>query len=219
MLGILCGLEAEAKIARKVPGAGVACAAAVPQKARELARGLISRGADRLMSFGVAGALDVNLPVGALVVGRKVMTHTGSWMCDPAWMEELLRLLPMAQHGDVWGSETLVPTAAEKIALNRDSGCAIVDMESQCAAEAADEAGLPLAVVRVVCDIANHNVPPLVMLAINPDGSTNYLSVIASLAKAPSQTLDLLNVGRSMAKALKVLEGAGRSLSSDRRTA
>jgi hypothetical protein len=133
-------------------------------------------------------------------------------MCDPAWMEELLRRLPQAQHGDVWGSETLVPTAAEKIALNKDSGCTIVDMESQCAAEATNEAGLPLAVVRVVCDIANHNVPPLVMLAINPDGSTNYLNVIASLAKAPSQTLDLLNVGRSMARALKVLDETARCL-------
>jgi hopanoid-associated phosphorylase len=214
MLGILSGLESEAKIARKIPGAHVACAAAVPQKARALARGLIKQGANRLMSFGVCGALDTGLPVGALVIGRKVMTHSNTWMCDPAWMEELLRRLPHAQHGDVWGSETLVPTAVEKIALNRDSGCTIVDMESQCAAEATNEAGLPLAVVRVVCDIANHNVPPLVMSAINPDGSTNYLNVIASLAKAPSQTLDLLNVGRSMARALKVLDEAARCLAS-----
>lgn len=206
MLGILCGLHAEAKIADKISGAHVVCAAAVPQKARTLARGLIEKGATRLMSFGLAGALDPALPVGSLVIGRKVVAPGGNWMCDPAWAEDLLRATPAAQHGDVWGSEVLVPTAVEKSALHKNTGCAIVDMESQCAAEVANEVGVPLAVVRVVCDEANHNVPMLVMDAINPDGSTNYARVLAGLFKAPLQTFDLITVGRSMNRAFHVLD-------------
>ena len=124
------------------------------------------------MSFGVAGALDVALPVGALVVGLKVTSLKGTWDCDVSWGEDLARRIPNALRGHVWGSEFLVPTAAEKIGLHKATGCTIVDMESQCAAEVAAEAKIPLAVIRVVCDVANHNVPPLVMSAINPDGST-----------------------------------------------
>lgn len=213
MLGILCGLSAEEKIARTITGAHISCAAAVPQKARALARGLVEAGATRLMSFGVAGALDIGLSVGALAVGRKVIAKNGAWNCDAVWTDHLLKALPEAHCCDVWGSEILVPTAAEKICLHQSTGCAVVDMESQCAAEVAAAANLPLAVVRVVCDEANHNVPSLVMAAINPDGSTNYFSVIGSLFKDPSQTLDLIKVGRSMAKALKVLELAAKSLS------
>jgi hopanoid-associated phosphorylase len=205
MLGILCGLQAEADIASKMPQAKVACSAAVPAKARTLARELIANGVTRLMSFGVAGALDTKLPVGSIIIGRKVVSTSGNWACDPAWAESLLRALPMAQAGNVWGSEVLVPTATEKIGLHETTGCAIVDMESQCAAEAANEAGISLAVVRVVCDEATHNVPMLVMQAINPDGSTNYAKVISGLLCAPLQTFDLINVGRNMATALRVL--------------
>jgi hopanoid-associated phosphorylase len=212
MLGILCGLHSEARIARRIDGAEVACAAAVPLKARSLARGLAERGATRLMSFGLAGALDPALPVGALIVGSRVISGEGSWACDSGWGDALLQRLPEARRGAVWGSETLVPTAAEKIALHKKSGCAIVDMESQCAAEAAAGAGLPLAVLRVVCDEAGHNVPMLVMDAINDDGSTNPLRVIAGLLKAPRQTFDLIHVGRSMARALRALDRAAGSL-------
>lgn len=212
VLGILCGLDSEAKIAGKISGAKIACAAAVPQKARSLARGLVEQGATRLMSFGVCGALDVNLPVGALVIGNKVMSKESQWLCDAAWADDVMKRLSNAQRGDVWGSEFLVPTASEKIGLHQTTGCTIVDMESQCAAEIAASANLPLAVVRVVCDEASHNVPSLVMKAINPDGSTNYLTVMTSLMKAPMQTFDLIKVGRSMARAMRVLNQTASKL-------
>ena len=69
MLGILSGLEAEAKIARKYQGTLVTCSAAVPEKRAIWRADWSSESASRLMDFGVCGALDVNLPVGALVVG------------------------------------------------------------------------------------------------------------------------------------------------------
>jgi hopanoid-associated phosphorylase len=213
VLGILCGLHDEAKIAKTIAGAKVACAAAVPQKARALAEDLVKQGATSLMSFGVAGALDSSLPVGALVVGTHVLSKDGRWSCDAALGNVLAKQLPQALRGDVWGSETLVPTGAEKIGLNKMSGCIIVDMESQCAAEVAAKANLPLAVVRVVCDTANHNVPPLVMAAINPDGSTNYKNVLRGILREPFQLIDLIKVGRSMALAMKVLAQAGSQIS------
>ena len=110
----------------------------------------------------------------------------------------------MVMSGD---RKPLVPTTVEKIGLNKNSGCADRGY------------GKPMRRrSRGCCRIAiwpwcawsatppNHNVPPLVMSAINPDSSTNYLNVVASLLKDPTQTLDLLNVGRSMAKHW----GAGR---------
>ena len=212
MLGILCGLLSEAKIAYGIPDTQVACAGAVPWKARALAKQLVEAGATRIMSFGLAGALDPSLPVGSLVVGKKVVTDKGKWDCDAVWADKLLKALPAAHCCDVWGSEVLVATAAEKIGLYQTNDCSAVDMESQCAAEIAAEAKLPLAVVRVVCDRADHNVPMLVMSAINADGSTNYAKVVSGLLRHPLQTIDLINVGRSMAKAMRVLQDTAEKI-------
>lgn len=205
MLGILCGLESEAVLARQITGASVVCAAAQPAKARRLARELVAGGATRLMSFGIAGGLEPGLPIGSMIIGTHVESLNGKWSCASEWINDLIRKLPEAHSGGVWGSEFLVPSAQDKRALYEKSRCLIVDMESQCAAEIAAEAHLPLAVVRVVCDSSDMDVPPLVMDAIAEDGSIDTRRAILSLIRHPAQISRLIHVGKGTAKALKVL--------------
>ena len=207
MLGILCGLETEAVIARRVKGAIVACAAARPGVARDLARGLVKQGATRLMSFGISGGLDVALPLGALVIGTKVVSEKGEWACDAAWGDALAKKLPHAVRGAEWGSETLVGKATEKQAIAKKYGCINVDMESQCMAEIAAETNLPIMVVRAVCDTANMDVPELVMHMIGEDGSLDYMKAVRHVLCHPSQIPDLIHVGLGTGKALKALRG------------
>lgn len=208
MLGILCGLESEAKIARHIKGARVACAAARPGKARALARELIDQGATRLVSFGVAGGLASEHLVGTLVIGAHVKSAKGSWNCDSSWNNTLLQYLPHARHGGVWGSETLVPTANDKRALYEQSGCVIVDMESQCAAEVASEARIPFTVLRTICDTSDMNVPPVVMAAIKEDGSIDVWRALGHLARRPQQIPDIIHVMRGINRALNVLKAS-----------
>jgi hopanoid-associated phosphorylase len=205
MLGILCGLGSEKVIASKIEGAIVACAAARPHKARELALELVAAGATRLMSFGIAGSLDSLAHLGDVFIGTRVASAKGQWMCDEAWGLELASKIPHAKRGGVYGSETLVPTVGEKDALYQGTGCAIVDMESQCAAEIAAGAKLPFIVVRAVCDDCNMNVPPFVMAAIAEDGSINVLRALGHLALHPKHTPDLFGVMRGTGKALSAL--------------
>jgi hopanoid-associated phosphorylase len=206
MLGILCGLESEAKIARRIPNALVACAAARPGKARLLARELVESGAARLVSFGVAGGLKLDLPIGAMLIGTHVIAETGVWECDASWAESLAKKLPLAQRGGFWGSETLVPTAEDKRALFERSGCLAVDMESQCAAEIAAEAKIPLVVMRTICDTANMNVPPVVMAAIGEDGRINAFRAMRHLAGRPRELPGLIHVMRGINAALGALQ-------------
>ena len=208
MLGILCGLESEAAIARRIPEALVACAAARPGKARALARDLVDKGATRLMSFGVAGGLKPGLSIGALVVGTHVVSANGLWNCDAAWAELLTQKLPQAQRGGVWGSEILVPTAEDKQALYQKSGGLIVDMESQCVAEAATAAKIPFAVLRAVCDTAEMAVPPVVMAAIGEDGRIRVGRTLTHLASRPRELWDLIHVTRGIHRALGTLRAS-----------
>ncbi len=212
MLGILCGLRSEKAIAGKVKGAIVACAAARPHKARELTRELVAMGATKLMSFGISGSLDSSVNLGDIFIGTRVASAKGQWVCDEAWGRELAKKIPHAKLGGVYGSEVLVPTIEEKDALYHSTGCAIVDMESQCVAEVATEAKLPFSVVRAVCDDSVMNVPPFVMAAIAEDGSTNALKAIAHLLLHPAQTSDLFNVMGGTLKALRALSGIKNAL-------
>jgi adenosylhomocysteine nucleosidase len=205
MLGILCGLEDEAKIARKIGGAIVACAAARPGKARELAKGLVARGATRLMSFGIAGSLESSVLLGDVFVGTRIASARGQWMCDEVWGRALGDKIPHAKRGGVYGSETLVAKVEEKDALYRSTGCAIVDMESQCLAEVAEASNLPVIVVRAVCDDSAMNVPPFVMAAIAEDGSISVMKALGHLARHPSHTRDLMRVIHGTGKALAAL--------------
>jgi hopanoid-associated phosphorylase len=206
MLGILCGLESEAKIARQIGGALVACAAARPGKARELARGLVAQGATKLMSFGIAGALDSSAHLGDVFIGTRVSSKSGDWLCDEKWGNALMAKIPQAQRGGVFGSEYLVATVADKGGLYRDSGCVIVDMESQCAAEVAAAYNIPLSVVRAICDDASMNVPPLVMATIAEDGSINVTRGLSHLAKHPTDIIDLFHMLKGTNKALNALK-------------
>ena len=216
MLGILCGLESEAVIARTIAGAAVACAAARPQKARWLTRELVKNGATHLMSFGIAGGLEPGLPIGALVIGTQIMSTDGSWMCDDAWVTRLSRQLPEAHCGAVWGSETLIPTAQDKLTLYKKSRCMIVDMESQCAAQIAAEAKLPLVVIRAVCDGSDMDVPPVVMVAIAEDGTINILRAIMQILRHPGQIPDLAHVVRGTSRAHAALKRCAPLLTIDR---
>jgi adenosylhomocysteine nucleosidase len=212
MLGILCGLESEAAIARKVSGALVACAAARPHKARELALELVAKGATRLMSFGIAGSMESSVHLGDVFVGTRVASPNGQWDCDEAWGRELANKIPHAKRGGVYGSEVLVAEVAEKERLFHATGCAIVDMESQCAAEVAALAKIPLMVVRAVCDDSVMNVPPFVMAAIAEDGSINVMRALSHLARHPLQAPDLFHVMRGTGKALAALKAVRPSI-------
>lgn len=212
MLGILCGLRSEKKIASRVTGAIVACAAARPHKARDLARELVAMGATRLMSLGIAGSLDSSVNLGDVFIGTRVASVSGQWTCDETWGRELAMKIPHAKRGGVYGSELLVSTIAAKDTLFHNTGCSIVDMESQCAAEVAAEAGLPFMVLRTVCDDSVMNVPAFVMASIREDGSINVLKAFGYLALHPNQTSDLLHVVRGTNKALKALKGIRKAL-------
>jgi adenosylhomocysteine nucleosidase len=205
MLGILCGLESEAKIARQIEGAIIACAAARPRKARELARELVTKGATKLMSFGIAGSLDSSVHLGDIFIGTRVVSQRGRWACDEVWGHELVSKISYAKRGSVYGSEVLVPHSSQKEELFHATGCAIVDMESQCAAEVAAEAKIPLMVVRAVCDDAAMNVPPFVMAAIKEDGSIDVSRALLHLARHPLQAGDLIKVLHGTGKALAAL--------------
>lgn len=206
MLGILCGFAAEKKIAHKLSPL-VAMSGAHEAGARAAAQRLIDAGATSLLSFGVAGGLARGLNARSVIIGTAVIDRDGKkFTCATDIVERFANAAPHAHKGNVFGSDTIIDTAAEKERLARDFGALIVDMESHILAQAATAHNLPFGVLRGVSDDADAPLPPAVLHGINPDGSENIPGVLLSLAKDMRQLPSLLHFARNTGTALNALD-------------
>ena len=163
-LGIVVGLEAEAKIARRlskiveVGGGDAAGAAAACQR-------LIARGIRSLISFGLAGGLNPALRPGTLVVPDVVLSKDGHWPTHPplaAWLGPV--------GGALYSGGSVLVTVDEKKALFARTGALAVDLESAAVAETAARHVLPFAVLRAICDPATRPLPRAALVALDPNG-------------------------------------------------
>ena len=86
---------------------------------------------------------------------------------------------------------------------------ASVDMESGIAARfAADRA--PFAILRIVSDPADRDLPPLVMKAVRSDGSVDLGAVALGVITSPAQAPGLIAAARDSAVAFAALRRCRR---------
>lgn len=164
-----------------------------------------AEGCGAVLSIGLGGALDPQLGVGDVIVASEVVGE-GRWPTDEAWADRLAEALPLARRGVVRGSDAMILKAADKAGLHARTGAALADMESHVAARFAAERGLPLAVVRVVSDVAESDLPRAVSAGLKSDGGMNLMGVLAALASDPRQLPALMRTGRDAETAFRVLQ-------------
>lgn len=208
MIGILCGLKSEARIADKIPGVLVGCSAARPDRARALVDHMLDHGVSRLISFGLAGATGPDIAAGDLLLGATVMSAQGAWEADADWNQSVIQHSSGFMCVPVWGSERIATSIEEKEAIYRRAGCLIVDMESHIVAQAATQARIPFNIVRAVTDTATMTLPPAARVPLLEDGGVNMRAIFSSLINQPSQLIDLIHLGHNTSLALRALKHA-----------
>lgn len=218
-VGVVCGLRSEAAVLRAamraVPGARrrirVAVCGMRPEAAERAARIHAEAGAVSLLSFGLAGALDPELRVGDVVWTGRVLAEDDAWPAVP----------PVPEPSAAWhcvvvfGSDRLVGASEDRRALRTATGARAVDMESHRVARAAEEAGLPFAVLRAISDTDDQRLPPFLTRAVSSRGRARLLPVLAGLAREPAACGDLLALRRGTRRALAALRGAAVTLLRD----
>ena len=199
---VVTGLLAEAEIAAG-PGVVTLAGGGAADLGRRIEGAIAAHRPFALLSFGVAGGLHASLAVGDVVAGAEVKGEGWSAPCDPAW---LAALAPACRARPA--VVTALPVPAASVEMKRTLaalGAATVDMESHAVALAAREAGLPLAVLRVVSDTADQAIPPAALAGLREDGTTDALAVVTALAQGPRQLPALIRTAREFGRAMRRL--------------
>ena len=204
---LLAGFAAEARIARR-SGWPVAAGAGTTDGAALAVRRLIDAGATGLVSFGLAGGLDRTLRAGTVIIADAVMVHSLVWRTDPMLTG---RLGGSTGHVGL-GVDRVIASGAEKIRLGLETGAAFTDMESGAIAVAADAAGLPFAVLRVICDAASSDLPPAALVALDARGRISPFRILGSISRHPGQIGALLDLARDASLANRALKAAAERL-------
>jgi adenosylhomocysteine nucleosidase len=224
-LGIVTGLGFEADIARAAIGAAassgsdtvtVACHGPGQARAHSAAGSLLDVGATALLSFGVAGGCNPELPSGTVVLSTGVRDIADGGQgellyTNREWQRRIkFRLLGTVLVEEAMIASAAVPVtgAADKRLLHADLNAAAVDMESAAIAHAAIEAGVPFMALRAILDTADTTLPPAALAGLGPDGDPQVSAVIRALCRRPQDLAALIRLGFANAKARRALERA-----------
>jgi len=199
-IGVVVGLRAEARIARRL-GWPVAVGGGTPAGADRAARALITNGARALVSFGLAGGLSSALRPGDVLVPEAVLVEGAHLSCDATLAA---RLGGMTPHRLLAGT-AIAATAADKDHLWRMTGAHAIDLESGAVALVATAEKLPFAALRAICDPAERNLPPAARLALDHAGVIGVWRVLLSALRQRGQISGLFMLAADAAAARKAL--------------
>jgi adenosylhomocysteine nucleosidase len=182
-------------------GLTFACAMTVEERiARRLGRtalvGLaVANGAPegRLVSFGIAGALRGDLPVGTVIDATRVVDEGGAvlWEGEPLGVSH-------ARPGTILGASRIVDDPDERARLRERTGADAVDMESATLARTGRLAGC----VRAISDTPTSRLAGLAE-GVKPTGEPDALGLVRGFLRAP---VDTARAARNARRALKSLE-------------
>jgi nucleoside phosphorylase len=183
-------------------GLTFACAMTVEERiARRLGRtALVGLGASRgvpegrLVSFGIAGALAPDLPIGTVIDATRVVDESGAVL----WEGGPLGAAP-ARTGTILGASRIVDDPDERARLHAQTGAEAVDMESGPLARS----GRLVGCVRAVSDTPTRRLGGVAEGA-TAEGDVDALGFLRGFARQPVVTLRAVSGAR---RALKALEG------------
>lgn len=208
MLGIVTGLQSEAKLLAGLP-LGIVSGGGRPAATRRKIDELIAQGVEGLISFGIAGGLDPALRTGDIVISATVVDAEGrQHVGNPAWLERALSLLPSCAAGHIYASDRIVETTGEKRRLFTTLNALAADMESHHVAEAAEQHGLPFLVIRAISDTADEILPAGLAAGVDAEGGTRVLPILGALLTGRLGLGAVMQAGRSAGEALWALKHA-----------
>jgi adenosylhomocysteine nucleosidase len=146
---------------------------------------------------GIAGAIEIETPIGTLVLPQLVISGADGSGHRPT----PLRI--GTAHGKLWTSDELLLDPAQHADL-RTHGVVALDMETAAVAKVCDERGVPWSVVRAISDRAGDgSVDAEIVGLSHADGRPNFSAVTRYLVRHPGALPRLIRLARGSKLAAK----------------
>lgn len=187
----------------------LALSGAGPKAADRAASQLLGHGADVLISWGCAAALDSRLKPGDLFLPERIIGADSAVLTTAAdWRNRLIQRL--AGHVDVFEgalaeSQGIVATPLEKHAIHAATTARALDMESAAVARLALRFDKPFLAVRSIADPSHVTVPPSVLAAFDANGKLDVPKMLARALFRPTDFIGIVRLGRHFGAAMKSL--------------
>jgi Phosphorylase superfamily len=157
----------------------------------------------RVLIMGICGSLSDRHNVGDIVLYQDCIYQGKQQECDRTFTAQLHSSISYkVSLVKTLTSDRMIWSATEKRHLGETLATDVVDMEGFTALEFFNAAGVSVAILRVVSDNCQHNIPDLTA-AINSDGSLNPFPLAMGMLRQPLAASRLI---RGSLTALKVLE-------------
>jgi adenosylhomocysteine nucleosidase len=223
-LGIVTGLGYEAAIAQEAIRSATAppgddrvtatCHGPGQARARSAAEALVDIGANALLSFGVAGGCNPDLPSGTVILAtgiRDISSGGGGDILytNRGWQRRIKSLLlgnVLLEDALLASVSTPITDSTSKRQLFHDLGVAAVDMESAAAARVAIDAGIPFMALRVIVDTADTTLPAAALAGMSPDGTVRTGPIVQAILRRPQDIPGLVGIAMADSKARKSLK-------------
>jgi len=149
----------------------------------------------RLVSFGIAGALSPDLPLGTVIDATRVVDESGVvlWEGGPLGAAS-------ARTGTILGASRIVDDPAERARLHEQTGAEAVDMESGPLARS----GRLVGCLRAISDTPTRRLGGVAQGA-TPEGDVDAIGFLRGFAREPLVTLRAVLGARRALKSLEAL--------------
>ncbi len=144
----------------------------------------------RVLLMGLCGSLSPDYAIGDIVVYQECVYEskrsTPLWQSCDSELTTLLhhKLKERASLVRAFTSDRIIFSAEEKRHLGQINNADVVDMEGFAALDVLSQAGVAVAMVRVISDDSHHNMPNLTS-ALSPDGSLQRLPLAIAMIQQP----------------------------------
>lgn len=187
-----------------------------PENARLAAEQLVTEGAEQLISWGCAAALDAELKPGDLALAKQLIDADLTFLeTDAIWLSFTQQTLQ--QHlsivsGGLAESKMLVASSSEKKQLQAKTGAIAVDMESIAVAKVAKQYQLPFLVIRAIADPVDMSLPKAISAALNEQGDIELGKLLLFLTAHPGELPGLIKLGLHFQTAKNTLKEVAKHL-------
>lgn len=180
---------------------------------------LVKQGANRLISWGCAAALDATLKPGDLVLAESYVDadRVSFDLNNKDWVSHInaeLSKNPLRKPriGMIAESKSIVATGREKAQIAKSTGAMALDMESASIARVARSYGLPFLAIRAIADPLGMDLPKAISYALNSKGEVVISKLLGFVLTHPAEIPGLIKLGLHFYAARKTLKFVAKQL-------